>query len=107
MIFDQRTYHCRPGTIAKQLAIYEKHGLAAQTRHLGQPVLYGMTETGTLNAYVHIWAYDSAADRERRRAAMEADPDWQTFKQLSAEAGYLVRQENQILTPAPFFKFTR
>ena len=26
-----------------------------------------------------MWAYDSLADRERRRAAMYEDPDWQAF----------------------------
>ena len=31
-------------------------------------------------------------------------PDWATYRQKSSEAGYLIRQENKILTPAPFFK---
>jgi hypothetical protein len=34
---------------------------------------------------------------------MEADPDWITYRQKSGEAGYLIRQENKILTPASFF----
>ncbi|MCC2663095.1 MAG: superfamily protein, partial [Geminicoccaceae bacterium] len=48
-----------------------------------------------------------AADRARKRAAMQADPEWQAFLKLSAEAGYLLAQENRLLTPAPFFKLTR
>ncbi len=63
-----------------------------------------MTETGPLNTYVHVWAYENAADRERRRAAMQADPEWQAFLKLSGEAGYLIQQENKILTAAPFFE---
>lgn len=104
MIFDHRTYTCKPGTLPKQLELYEKHGLAVQVRHLGEPIFYGVTETGPINTYVHIWAYESAGDREKRRAAMQADPDWQAYLRLSAEAGYLIGQENRILTPAPFFK---
>ncbi|MEX2519164.1 MAG: NIPSNAP family protein [Paracoccaceae bacterium] len=104
MIYDHRTYVCRPGTIKLQMKLYEEHGLAAQTRNLGRPVFYGMVETGDVNAYIHIWAYENAADRETRRAAMAADPDWQAFIKLSAEAGYLAGQMNTILTPAPFFK---
>ena len=76
MLFDVRTYTCRPGTIKQHLALYEKLGLAPQTRHLGQPVLYGVVETGLVNSYMHVWAYEDAGDRERKRAAMWADPDW-------------------------------
>jgi hypothetical protein len=104
MIFDHRTYTCKPGTIHKQLELYEKHGKAPQERHLGPPLLYGVTETGPLNTYVHVWVYEDAADRAKRRAAMQADPDWQAFLAKSAEAGYLAHQENKILTPPAFFR---
>ena len=107
MIFDHRTYRCRPGTIKKQNKLYEENGLAAQIRHLGEPLLYATTETGDVNSYVHIWVYESAADRETKRAAMQADPDWQNYMKLSAEAGYLVEQENKILSPASFFTLER
>jgi hypothetical protein len=103
MIFDHRTYTVRPGTMPKQLKLYQEHGFAAQKRHLGEPLLYGVTETGELNTYVHVWVYEDAADRARKRAAMEADPDWAAYRQKSAEAGYLIRQENKILNAAPFF----
>ena len=107
MIFDHRTYTVKPGTIGKQLELYDKHGRAPQERHLGKPVFYGVTETGELNTYVHIWAYENAADREQRRAAMQADPQWQAFLKISAESGNLLRQENRIMTPAPFFQLQR
>lgn len=103
MIYDHRTYTCRPGTIGRQLALYEEHGLKTQTTHLGAPVLYGAVETGDVNSYIHVWAYENAADRERRREAMQADPAWIAFLKLSAEAGYLVKQRNQILKPVGFF----
>jgi len=103
MIFDHRTYICRPGTIKQQLALYEAHGLAAQTRHLGQPYLYAMTDVGDVNSYVHVWAYEDAADRQTKRATMQADTDWQAYLKKSAEAGCLIRQENKILVAVPFF----
>jgi len=74
MLLDVRTYTCRPQTIKKHIALYEKMGLVPQTRHLGQPLAYMTTETGNVNQYIHIWAYEDAADRARRRAAMMADP---------------------------------
>ena len=104
MIFDHRTYTCRPGTIKKQLALYEEHGLPAQARNLGAPFLYAMTEVGDVNSYVHVWAYQSLADRTERRAAMAADPDWQAYLERSAAAGHLIRQENKILVATSFFE---
>lgn len=102
MIYDHRTYVCKAGTIRKHLDLYVAHGFAAQTRHLGQPVLYATTDVGDVNSYVHVWAYDSVEDRARKRAAMQADPDWQEYLRISGEAGYLLSQENKILVGAPF-----
>ena len=102
MIYDMRIYTCRPGTVAAQLALYKEHGYATQTKHLGEPVLYGVTETGPINTYVHVWAYDSAADREQRRAAMAADPAWTAFLKKSREANNLIAQENRLLNRVAF-----
>lgn len=106
MLFDLRIYTCHPGTVKKHLALYESDGFAVQKKHLGAPVLYGITETGPQNSYVHIWAYRDATDRAQRRAALEADPAWRAYRELSADAGYLVSQENRLLTSAPFFDAT-
>lgn len=103
MLFDMRTYTCRPGTLPKHMKLYEEHGFQAQAEALGQPYFYGITETGPVNSYVHIWAYDSAADRAEKRAVMQGDPAWQDYLRKSAEAGYLVSQENRLLLPASFF----
>lgn len=104
MIYDHRHYTCRPGAIQKQLALYGEHGYPVQRRHLGEPIVFGAVETGDLNSYVHIWAYQSVADREAKRAAMLADPDWRAYLEKSAAAGYLIGQRNMILSPAPFFE---
>ena len=67
MLLDHRTYTVRPGTLKKQLALFEKHGLAAQKRHFGEPLAYLVAESGDVNTYVHIWVYADAADRTARR----------------------------------------
>lgn len=103
MIYDHRTYSCRPGTIKNQLALYGEFGWPAQTRILGQPVLFASTETGDVNSYIHIWRYRDATERMEKRKILLADPDWQLYLQKSAEAGNLVSQTNCILTDAPFF----
>jgi len=103
MLVDVRTYRCRPGTIKKHLALYEKLGKPAQTKHLGQPMAYMQCETGNPNEYMHIWIYESAGDREQKRAAMWADPDWIAYTQESAKLGALESQENKLMTPVSFF----
>lgn len=107
MLLDHRTYTCRPGTIKKHLALYEKMGWVPQTRHLGQPLAYLTTETGNPNQYVHIWVYENAADREARRAAMWADPEWVAYTQESAKLGALEAQENKLLVPTGFCPIER
>ena len=107
MIFDHRTYTIRPGKTSQELAIYEKYGYEAQVRYLGQPVLYAHSETGGLNQLVHIWAYEDAADREAKRAAMVKDPQWREFRRQGEAADLRVHQENRILVAPPFFNLKR
>jgi hypothetical protein len=107
MLVDHRTYTVRPGTMGKQMALYQEFGWKAQTRHLGQPLAYLITESGEVNTYVHIWVYKDAADRATKRAAMGADPEWQTFVQKNSEAGYLIAQRNNLMNDAPFAPITR
>lgn len=103
MIYDHRTYICHPGTMAKQLDLYATYGYDVQKHHLGKPVLYASTDIGELNSYIHIWRYQDITERENRRQAMLADPKWQAYVKRSAEAGYLVGQENRILKDVFFF----
>lgn len=103
MLYDHRTYTCRPNTIRKHLALYGEFGYDVQRRHLGDPVVYAAVDAGNVNSYVHIWCYADADDRSARRAALATDPQWQTYLAKSAEAGYLVSQVNQLMTPVPFF----
>jgi hypothetical protein len=107
MLVDHRTYTVKPGTMAKQVALYQEFGLVAQKRHLGEPLAWLITESGEVNTYVHIWVYKDAADRAAKRAAMGADPEWQVFLQKTAEAGYLIAQKNSLMTPAAFAPINR
>ena len=103
MLLDVRTYTCRPGSIKKHLDLYEKMGKGPQTKNLGQPMAYMSCETGNPNEYVHIWIYENAGDREKRRAALWSDPDWLAYTQESAKLGALVSQTNKLMNPVGFF----
>lgn len=79
---------------------FERVGLPIQLRHLGQYIGTFCSDIGPLNQVVHIWAYADIADREERRSAMAADPEWQAF--LVVNRGSFTEQENKILKPASF-----
>lgn len=49
-----------------------------------------------------MWRYDSMADREARRAAMDADPEWRKFLGEVFDMGALVAQEIKFLKPVSF-----
>jgi NIPSNAP len=102
MIVDLRTYTMVPGRLKAFLAMYEAEGLPVQRRYLPKLIGYFVTEIGTQNQVVHLWGYDSLADREQRRAAMEADPDWIAYRQKSAASGNVQYQENKILKSVSF-----
>jgi len=102
MLVDHRTYTVKPGTMARQVALYQEFGYKPQTRHLGKPLAWLVTESGEVNTYVHIWVYKDSADRAAKRAAMAADPEWQVYIQKTGEAGYLIQQKNSLMNDVPF-----
>lgn len=102
MIVDIRTYTMVPGRLRRFLELYEKEGLPVQVRHQGNPIGYFVTETGPNNQVVHLWKYESMADREVRRAALAKDPDWIAYRAKSGQEGNVQYQENKIAAPTSF-----
>lgn len=101
MIFEQRTYRLRAGTVRDYLRTYEQEGgLELQKKYLGRLVGYFHTEVGPLNEIVHLWAYESFEDREARRSALSADPAWQAYAPKIFQ--FIETQESKLLKPASF-----
>jgi hypothetical protein len=107
VLVDHRTYRIKPGMTQAHLDIYEQYGFAPQTRHLGQPFAYMFAESGDINTVVHLWAYEDAADRAKRRAGMMADPEWRIYLQKLNESGYLLEQKTSLMIPAKFAPIKR
>jgi hypothetical protein len=100
MLIDLRIYTFHPGKLGEFLKLAESTILPLQARHCGTCIFYAVSETGTLNQVIQAWAYEDAADRDHRRAALWADPEWQ---QLGAIAlSWIAHQENRLLKPTAF-----
>jgi hypothetical protein len=102
VLYEIRTYTCKPGTMSEQLDIYRQYGLEPQARLLGQPLLYATTEVGPLESYTHIWMYDDLADRQRKRAAMYRDEQFQEYRRRFVGSGNIRALENRLLNGVPF-----
>lgn len=102
MVIDLRTYTMVPGRLGDWLKLYEAEGMPIHVRHLGQPIGVFTTDVGTVNQVVFFWGYESQADRERRRAALEADPHWIAYRKKSADAGNVQHQESKIIKSTKF-----
>jgi hypothetical protein len=100
MIVELRTYTIQPGKTKQWLDHYEKAGLPLQLRYLGKLIGFFSGEIGTINQVKHLWAFDSLADREARRAALRQDPDWQKY--LDDTPPVALAQTSEILIPTSF-----
>ena len=100
MILEQRDYHVATGKLPELLRLYETEGIAIQEEILGGFVGAFTTDVGALSTYTSLWRYDSFAEREQRRARLQADPRWKPF--LDKIQPLIHTQQNRILVPTPF-----
>ena len=102
MIYEERTYTLYPGAIPAFLDAYEKRGMSIHRRHLGEQVGFFTTDVGVLNQIVQIFAFEDAGDRQRRREALYADPEWTAFTPIFRE--FIVQMESRLLAPTRLSK---
>lgn len=102
MLIEHRTYTLKPLRTAEFIRLYEELALPLQQQYLGHLVGFFTSEVGTLNQVVHLWAFDSLAERERRRAAMEQDPRWAVYREALRTLDVIVHQETEMLRSVPF-----
>ena len=101
MYVEERMYVLQVGKAAEYFRLYEEFGMQPQLRHLPHMVGYYVTEVGPQNLVVHLWAYHDLNQREKCRAAMVADPEWQSY--TAKIRPLLVSMDTRIMKCAPFF----
>ena len=100
MIVEQRDYHVYTGKLPELVRLYETEGIPLQQEILGGLVGAFTTDIGALSTYTTLWRYDSFAEREKKRARLQADERWKAF--LGKVQPLVHTQQNRILTPTPF-----
>jgi NIPSNAP len=104
MIYEMRVYRCLPGRLPAlikrfdtiTLKIWEKHGI----RQAG----FFTTLVGESNQELtYFLAWESLAEREKKWAAFQSDPDWIGARAKTEEDGQIVGNiVNQLLVPTAF-----
>jgi hypothetical protein len=100
VIVEQRDYHVITGKLNELVGLYETEGIELQQRYLGNLIGAFITDVGALSTYTSIWGYDSFAEREERRAKLQADDAWKAF--LGRIQPLIHTQQNRILVPTSF-----
>jgi hypothetical protein len=100
MIVEERSYHVHTGRLPEVVALYANEGTAIQQPVLGNLVGAFTVDVGELSTIVQWWGYDSFAERERRRAELQARADWKEF--LSKLTPLIHTQRSRILIPTAF-----
>jgi hypothetical protein len=100
LIVEQRDYHVYTGKLVELVRLYDEEGIAIQQEILGGLIGVFTTDVGSLSTYTSLWAYDSFAEREQRRARLQADERWQGF--LARIQPLIHTQHNRILVPTAF-----
>lgn len=100
MIVEQRDYHVYTGKLPELVRLYETEGIPLQSEILGGLVGAFTTDIGALSTYTTLWRYDSFAEREEKRARLQADERWKAF--LAKVQPLMHTQQNRILVPTSF-----
>jgi hypothetical protein len=100
MIVEQRDYHVYTGKLPELVKLYESEGIAIQNAILGGLIGAFTTDIGALSTYTHIWGYADFAEREAKRAVLQADAAWKVF--LPKIQPLIHTQTSRILLPTSF-----
>ncbi len=100
MIVEQRDYHVHTGKLPSSCGCTPRRGSPSSRRSSAVSSVRSRPTSGALSTYTSLWGYESFAEREERRAALQARPDWQAF--LARIQPLIHTQQNRILVPTAF-----
>lgn len=100
MIVEMRTYVLHPGKLGEFMRLMGSEGIGIEQPVLGRLLGFYTVEVGSINKVIHLWAYDSYEERQRRRALLAQSPEWTQF--VPKVLPLIDQMQNELLNPAPF-----
>ena len=97
MIYEMRTYTLRSGAVAEYESGFAE-ALPYREKHSRLGAFWHST-FGPLNQVIHVWPYESLAERARVRAEAAKELNWP-----SPSGDMVLSMETEVLTPAPFMR---
>ncbi|HXG35420.1 MAG TPA: NIPSNAP family protein [Dehalococcoidia bacterium] len=99
MIYEVRSYILKVDTVGK---FEERFAEPLPEREQYSPLAaFWHTEVGPLNQVIHVWAYEDLGERDRVRKTVAKEMQGRWPPKVGE---FLVSQEAEIFTPAPFMK---
>jgi NIPSNAP len=104
MILEVRVYRCLPGRLPALLKRFDTITLKLWEKHGIKQAGFFTTLVGESNQELtYFLAWDSLADRDKKWAAFQSDPEWITARAKTEEDGQIVGNiVNQLLVPTAF-----
>ena len=104
MILELRVYRCLPGRLPALLKRFETMTLKLWAKHGIKQAGFFTTLIGESNQELtYMLAWESLADREKKWAAFQRDPDWIAARAKTEEDGQIVGNiVSQLLVPTSF-----
>jgi NIPSNAP len=104
MIHELRIYHAMPGKLPALLKRFENTTVRLFEKHGIKQIGFWTVAIGESNQdLIYILQWDSLAERDKRFAAFQADPEWIEARRKSEENGPLLSSfSNSIMAPTSF-----
>ncbi len=97
-LIDHRIYTIRLRKMGEFLEVFNRLALPILMRTLEHPLGFYTSLVGPQNQFVHLWAYESLADYERRALARDTHPGFAAY--LAASEHLIVAQETRLVRAA-------
>ena len=104
MIYELRIYRCLPNRLPALLKRFETNTLRIWEKHGIRQAGFWTTVIGESNhELTYLLAWESLAEREKKWAAFQSDPEWIAARDESEKDGpILATLANSILQPTSF-----
>ncbi|WP_342131753.1 NIPSNAP family protein [Hydrogenophaga sp. OTU3427] len=94
-LIDHRCYTIALRKMPEFIEVFNRLAMPVLMQTLGHPLGFYTSLVGPQNQFVHLWAYESLADYERRCHARDTHPDFPAY--LAASSHLITAQETRLI----------